>query len=67
MVSGYEEIDLISEDEVKVYQFNTTQENQTEVQKTLCSDYGFETMTFYNILKQFSDEIDEIERYMEEE
>ncbi|MDE7422571.1 MAG: ATP-binding protein [Lachnospiraceae bacterium] len=67
IVSGYEEIDLINEEKVKIYQFNTTEENQTEIQKIICSDYGFETMTFYNTLKQLSNEIDEIEGYMEEE
>ena len=67
MVSGYEEIDLINDEKVKVYQFNTTEENQTEIQKIICNDYGFETMTFYNTLKQLSNEIDEIEGYMEEE
>lgn len=66
-VSGYEEIDLISTEQVNVYQFNTTGENQTEIQKIICSDYGFETVTFYNTLKQLSNEIDEIEGYMEEE
>lgn len=67
MVSGYEQIDLINEEQVKIYQFNTTKENQTEVQTIFCSDYGFETMTFYNTLKLLSNEIDEIEEYMEEE
>lgn len=66
-ISGYEEIDLINNEQVNVYQFNTTGDNRTEVQKIFCSDYGFEMMTFYNTLKQLSNEIDKIEGYMEEE
>ncbi|MBD5135095.1 MAG: AAA family ATPase [Lachnospiraceae bacterium] len=66
-ISGYEDVDLINEEQVKVYQFNTTADNKTEIENISCSDYGFEMMTFYNTLKQLSDEIDEIEGYMEEE
>lgn len=66
-ISGYEDVDLIYEEQVKVYQFNTTADNKTEIQNIYCSDYGFEMMTFYNTLKQLSDEIDKIEGYMEEE
>lgn len=67
IISGYEEIDLINDEQVKVYQFNTIEDNRTEVQKIFCSDYGFEMMTFYNTLKRISNEIDKIEGYMEEE
>ncbi|MDE6232657.1 MAG: ATP-binding protein, partial [Lachnospiraceae bacterium] len=66
-ISGYEDVDLINEEQVKVYQFNTTGDNKTEIENISCSDYGFEMMTFYNTLKQLSNEIDEIEGYMEEE
>lgn len=66
MVSDYQEVDLINANQVTVYQFDQIDEKQSEVRKLSCSDYGFETVTFYNTLQKISEQIDEIEEYMEE-
>lgn len=55
---GYDEDDLISEDKVRMYQFDINKEDGfTEVTKLKSSEYGFEVPTFNKILKKISDEI----------
>ena len=63
---GYDEDDLISEDKVRMYQFDINKEDGfTEVTKLEGSKYGFEVPTFHNYLikvsKEFNDFIDNIE------
>lgn len=62
----YDEDDLISEDKVRMYQFNINKKyGFTKVTKLEGSKYGFEVPTFHNYLikvsKEFDDFIDNIE------
>ncbi|CCG57459.1 hypothetical protein WESB_1994 [Brachyspira pilosicoli WesB] len=54
---GYDEDDLISEDKVRMYQFDIEEDRFTKVTKLKSSEYGFEVPTFNKILKKISDEI----------
>ena len=55
---GYDEDDLISEDKVRMYQFDINKEDGfTEVTELKSSEYGFEVPTFNKVLKKISDEI----------
>ena len=55
---GYDEDDLISEDKVRMYQFDINKEyGFTEVIKLKSSEYGFEVPTFNKVLKKISEEI----------
>ena len=63
---GYDEDDLISEDKVRMYQFDINKEDGfTKVTELEGSKYGFEVPTFHNYLikvsKEFDDFIDNIE------
>lgn len=64
---GYDVQDLLKREDVAVYQFDVDKENWTTVTKLPCGDYGFEAMTFYNILKKLNDQIDCIEKVESEE
>lgn len=59
--SGYEEEDLLSRNDIRVYQFDVLDNQKTKVQKLPCGDYGFEAMTFYDTLQELNAEIDKIE------
>ena len=54
---GYDEDDLISEDRVRMYQFDIEEDGFTKVTKLESSEYGFEVPTFNKVLKKISDEI----------
>ncbi|AEM23004.1 hypothetical protein Bint_2398 [Brachyspira intermedia PWS/A] len=54
---GYDEDDLISEDMVRMYQFDIEEDGFTKVTKLESSEYGFEVPTFNKVLKKISDEI----------
>lgn len=54
---GYDEDDLISEDKVRMYQFDIEEDGFTKVTKLESSEYGFEVPTFNKVLKKISDEI----------
>ncbi|WP_300721360.1 AAA family ATPase [uncultured Brachyspira sp.] len=55
---GYDDDDLISEDKVRMYQFDINKEDGfTKVTKLESSEYGFEVPTFNKVLKKISDEI----------
>lgn len=62
---GYENQDLISKDQVAVYQFDVKDNQRTEITRVLCGDYGFEAMTFYHTLQKLNDQISRIDE-MEE-
>ncbi len=53
----YDEDDIISEDKIRMYQFDA-KEDGTEVKPLESSKYGFETPTFHNYLIKISDEFD---------
>ena len=53
----YDEDDIISEDKIRMYQFDA-KEDGTEVKTLESSKYGFETPTFHNYLIKISDEFD---------
>lgn len=53
----YDEDDIISEDKIRMYQFDT-KEDGTEVKALESSKYGFEAPTFHNYLIKISDEFD---------
>ena len=54
---GYDKDDLISEDKVRMYQFDIEEDGFTKVTKLESSEYGFEVPTFNKVLKKISDEI----------
>ena len=54
---GYDDDDLISEDRVRMYQFDIEEDGFTKVTKLESSEYGFEVPTFNKVLKKISDEI----------
>lgn len=53
----YDEDDIISEDKIRMYQFDA-KEDGTEVRELESSKYGFETPTFHNYLIKVSNEFD---------
>ena len=59
--SDYEEQDLLSRDDVRVYQFEVQGNQKARVFKLPCGDYGFEAMTFYDTLQKLNEEIRRIE------
>lgn len=59
--SDYEERDLLSRDDVRVYQFDVQGNQKARVFKLPCGDYGFEAMTFYDTLQKLNEEIEQIE------
>lgn len=59
--SDYEEQDLLSRDDVRVYQFDVQDNQKARVSKLPCGDYGFEAMTFYDTLQKLNEEIEQIE------
>lgn len=60
--SDYDEIDLLSRDDICVYQFDVNEHQKTNVKRLPCGDYGFEVMTFYNTLQKMNLEIQQIEK-----
>lgn len=54
----YDEDDIISEDKIRMYQFDT-KENRTEVKALESSKYGFEAPTFHKYLVEVSKEFDD--------
>ncbi|WP_143277865.1 AAA family ATPase [Brachyspira sp. G79] len=54
---GYDDDDLISEDRVRMYQFDIEEDGFTKVTELESSEYGFEVPTFNKVLKKISDEI----------
>lgn len=59
--SDYEEQDLLSRDDINVYQFDVEDNRKTYIHKLSCGDYGFEAMTFYETLQELNTEIEWIE------
>lgn len=59
--SDYEKEDLLSRDDINVYQFDVEDNQKTYITKLPCGDYGFEAMTFIETLQKLNDEIDRIE------
>lgn len=57
----YEPEDLLSREQVAVYQFDEQKNGQTRLTKLPCGDYGFEAVTFYNTLRDLNKQIDFIE------
>ncbi|MEI0491499.1 AAA family ATPase [Brachyspira intermedia] len=55
---NYNEDDLISEDKVRMYQFDIKEDGFTDVTEIKCSKYGFQTTTFHNYLIQSSEEFE---------
>ena len=58
---GYGSKDLLSCDDVRVYQFETKMKERTEVKELLCSEDGFVVPTFNNALDLIMDEAYEIQ------
>ena len=58
---GYGPKDLLSCDDVRVYQFETKMKERTEVKELLCSEDGFVVPTFNNALDLIMDEAYEIQ------
>ena len=59
--SGYVREDLLSRNQIQVYQFDAGNCRKTKITKLPCGDYGFEAMTFYKTLQKLTDEIGRIE------
>lgn len=60
----YDEDDIISEDKIRMYQFDT-KEDGTEVKPLESSKYGFEAPTFNEILIKISEEIQEFQEELD--
>lgn len=60
----YDEDDIISEDKIRMYQFDA-KENRTEVKALESSKYGFEAPTFNEILIKISKEIQEFQEELD--
>lgn len=58
---GYVREDLLSRNQIQVYQFDAGNCRKTKITKLPCGDYGFEAMTFYKTLQKLTDEIGRIE------
>ena len=56
---NYDEDDLISEDKVKMYQFDIKEDGFTEITEIKGSKYGFQAPTFYKYLMQSSEEFED--------
>lgn len=60
--SGYESDDVVFSDKVRIYQFDTDNKlHKTTVTNLKCSEYGFETPTFYNTLLDMYQESKKLE------
>lgn len=59
--SEYGKDDLLSREDIRVYQFEVQENQMTNVHRLPCGDYGFEAMTFYNNLEKMNTEIEQIE------
>ena len=59
---GYEECDQIDKEKVAVYQFAVDESGITIVSKLSCGEFGYEVMTFYNVLEKLNRQIEMIER-----
>ncbi|MEI0558941.1 AAA family ATPase [Brachyspira intermedia] len=55
---NYDEDDLISEDKVRMYQFDIKEDGFTEVTEIKGSKYGFQAPTFHKYLMQSSEEFE---------
>ncbi|WP_240516644.1 AAA family ATPase [Brachyspira sp. G79] len=55
---NYDEDDLISEDKVRMYQFDIKEDGFTEITEIKGSKYGFQAPTFHNYLMQSSEEFE---------
>lgn len=55
-ILNYDENDLLSKNDVSVYQFDV-ENGKTTIKSIPCGDYGFEVLSFYNALKEMNDEI----------
>lgn len=54
----YDENDLISEDKVRMYQFDIKEDGFTEITEIKGSKYGFQAHTFHKYLMQSSEEFE---------
>lgn len=59
--SDYEKEDLLSRDQINVYQFDVQENQKTKISKLPCGDFGYEAMTFYDTLQKLNQEIGRIE------
>lgn len=59
--SDYEQEDLLSRNQINVYQLDVQENQKTRIRKLPCGDYGFEAATFYDTLKNLNEEIERIE------
>ena len=55
---NYDKDDLISEDKVRMYQFDIKEDGFTEITEIKGSKYGFQAPTFHNYLMQSSEEFE---------
>ncbi|MDE6245887.1 MAG: AAA family ATPase [Treponemataceae bacterium] len=58
-VLKYGEDDLLSRNDVSVYQFDV-ENGKTTIKSIPCGDYGFAVLSFYDALKEMNDEINTI-------
>ena len=58
---GYTSKDLLTGDNVRVYQFETKMQEKTEVKELVCGENGFVVPTFNNALDLIMDEAYEIQ------
>lgn len=58
---GYDQEDLLNGQDIAVYQFDVKENFRTEVTRLTCGDYGFEAMTFYQMLELLNHQIDKLE------
>ena len=58
---GYSSKDILACNDVRVYQFETKQQQKTEVKELLCGEDGFVVPTFNNALDSIMDEAYEIQ------
>ncbi|MBW5395523.1 AAA family ATPase, partial [Brachyspira hampsonii] len=56
---NYDEDDLISEDKVRMYQFDVKEDGFTEITEIKGSKYGFQAPTFHKYLMQSSEEFED--------
>ena len=58
---NYDKEDLLASDQIRVYQFDVNESQHTKIHQIECGEYGFEVMTFYQTLRQMTEEIDMLE------
>lgn len=61
----YEKEDLVSRDDVAVYQFEIQKSGKTEVKKLPCGDFGFEAMTFFDTLDKMNRQFQNVDHWEE--